>query len=132
MAAGVGDKQRWLGKGVEPDLSEAVDVTVDGDIWVGLKDGTVRRFRRGANENFKMTGLAEPIGELTAIYTDENSNQVYVLDRLRTRVVVFDKEGTYKKQYGWSGISGVTDMAVSEKDGQIFLLSGASIYAMPL
>jgi hypothetical protein len=129
---GVGARQRWLGKGVTPDLSQAVEMVIDGDVWVGLKNGEVLRFRRGAPESFKMQGLSEPVGELAAIYTDEECEKVYILDRGKTRVVAFSKDGQYVKQYQWKGLAGVTDLAVAEGTGKMYLLSGSSVYEMSL
>jgi hypothetical protein len=132
MTQGVGGKQRWLGAGITPNLAQAVDMTIDGDVWVGLKTGEVYRYRRGAKETFTMSGLNQPIQELAVIYTDENSEHVYLLDRSQKRVVVLNKTGEYVKQYTWSGMAGVSDMVVVESEGKIYLLSGSEIYAINL
>jgi hypothetical protein len=131
---GIGSGTRWLGPGVAPNLSEISGVAVDGDIWISLSDD-VMRFRRGAVLNYFFDGLLDPFAKIEAIYTQAESDKVYVLDRDNQRVVVLDKEGKYLNQYVWEGIKAVTDMVVVEKDeggGIILLLSGASIYEIPL
>ena len=131
---GIGSGTRWLGPGVVPDFSNITSVAVDGDMWISYGDD-VMRFRRGAVLNYYIDGLLDPFSKIEAIYTQIESEYVYVLDRDNERVVVLNKEGEYVKQYIWEGIKAVSDMVVVEKDegrGIILLLSGASIYEIPL
>ncbi len=128
---GFGSRRRWLGSGVFPDFSSARSLTIDGDIWV-LTTDSVLRFRRGVSENFRISGLDVPFTDPIAIFTESDSERVFVLDRGNTRVVVFDKGGEYRSQYLWEGIASVSDMVVHEEEGKIFLLSGKLIYSIPL
>jgi len=131
---GIGSGTRWLGPGVVPDFSNITGVAVDGDMWISYSDD-IMRFRRGAVLNYYINGLLDPFSKIEAIYTQSESEFVYALDRDNERVVVLNKEGEYVKQYIWEGIRAVSDMVVVEKDeggGIILLLSGASIYEIPL
>jgi hypothetical protein len=128
---GFGERSRWLGEGVFPDLSKATSMSVDGDIWV-LTDSEVLRFRRGSQEPFIISGLERSLKEPVSLYTDADSELIYILDRGNQRVVVLDKNGEYRAQYIWEGIETVTDMVVSEKEGKILLLSGSIIYEIEL
>ena len=124
---GFGPRRRWFGEGIVPDLSGAVAMAIDGDIWV-LTNDDILHFRRGVPEVFSITGLDVPFVEPVALYTDDDSERLYVLDRGNRRVVVLDKSGEYRKQYLWDGIRSVSDMVVSETEGKILLLSGSDIY----
>ena len=131
---GIGSGTRWLGPGVVPDFSNITGVAVDGDMWISYSND-IMRFRRGAVLNYYIEGLLDPFSKIEAIYTQIESEYIYVLDRDNGRVVVLNKEGEYIKQYIWEGIKAVSDMVVVEKDGGggiILLLSGASIYEIPL
>lgn len=128
---GFGKRDRWLGEGVLPDFSGAVGMAIDGDIWV-LNGQTVSRFRRGVEEPFSLKGLEKPFSEPTAIYTDAESERVYILDRGNRRVVVFDKNGDYKNQYLWEGIGTVSDLVVNEGLKKMYLLSGKNIFEIGL
>jgi len=125
--AGFGPRTRWLGEGVSPDLSDAVSLAIDGDIWV-LKSQSILRFTRGSPSTFSISGLDIPFSQPSTLYTSDGSERVYVLDRGNRRVVVLDKNGEYREQYIWDGIQTASDMVVSEKEGKILLLSGAMIY----
>ncbi|MFC1654132.1 hypothetical protein ACFL1M_04775, partial [Patescibacteria group bacterium] len=134
LDGGVGSRRRWLGPGVFPDFSGASDISIDGDVWITTKEGTIYLYRRGAPISFDIEGLVDPLGDIWAISAPEDHGSVYVLDRHGSRVVVSGKDGVYKRQYIWKGISSVTDMLVVE-DGEehmILLLSGSSIYKIPI
>lgn len=131
VEGGFGPRHRWFGEGVTPDLSQAKSMAIDGDIWL-LESDSLLRFRRGAAEPFSISGLDLQFNQPISIYTDDESEQVYILDRGNQRVVVLDKSGEYKEQYLWEGIETVSDMVVSEEEGKILLLSGSIIYEIEL
>lgn len=128
---GFGARRRWFGTGVFPDLSDAKDMAIDGDIWI-LKSKTILKFRSGAPEAFSISGLDRGFNDPVSLYTDAESLRLYILDRGNLRVVVLDKSGEYREQYLWSGIAGVSDMVVSEAEGKILLVSGSVIYEIEL
>jgi hypothetical protein len=117
---------------VVPDFSSVVDIAIDGDVWVLDRDGTISLYRQGAPVNFNVSGLVAEISDAVAIDTEIESENIYVLDRSNSRVLVIGKNGDYKEQYEWAGISGVSDMAVVESLGKILLLSGSNIYEIEL
>ena len=131
VEGGFGLRNRWFGEGVVPNLSDAVDMTIDGDIWV-LSRQDILHFRSGVPQAFTIAGLDTPFSDPIAIDTDPESERLYVLDRGNRRVVVFDKSGEYREQYLWDGIASVSDMAVSETEKKIFLLSGQNINSIAL
>lgn len=128
---GFGRRDRWLGEGVLPDLTSARSMAIDGDIWV-LTDSGILRFRRGVRENYSISGLDKELSEPVSVYTDANSERIYILDRGNRRVVVFDKSGEYRAQYLWEGIDKAEDLVVSEAEGKIFLLNDELIYAIDI
>lgn len=131
VEGGFGTRQRWLGEGILPDLSGALSMAIDGEIWV-LKSTEILRFSRGSPVGFRIVGLETALSDPIALYTDEDSERLYVLDRGNKRVVVLDKNGEYTEQYQWEGIESVSSMVVSESQGKIILLSGSLVYEIGL
>lgn len=129
--AGLGSRQEYL-KGTGLDLSSAISMAIDGSVWVLFSDGTIVKYVRGQKDVFVVTGLDEPFAEPIKIYTSPEVDNIYVLDRQKTRVVVIDKSGEYQAQYGWSGIAGAKDLVVSEEEGKILLLTGEKVFALDL
>lgn len=132
VEGGFGARQAWLGKGVTPDFSKAVDITIDGSIWVLAQDGKINKFTRGAPDSLRISGLEQPLSNPTAIYTDEELDKIYILDRDRKRVLEFNKKGEYQKQYVSEDIGLGRDIAVSKKEGKIFLLTETKVLEIPL
>ncbi len=131
-ASGFGPRRDWLGRGVRPDFSQVVSMVIDGNIWILTKTGKVEVYSLGTGRAVELTGLDRPLEEPKAIYTDEESKHVYILDGGDQRVVVFSKEGMYEAQYKWAETGEVTDMVVSEKEKKILLLAGSVIYNLEL
>ena len=129
---GFGAKRSWLGLGVEPDLKKAVDMAIDGDIWVLKESGEILKFSRGVPQAFAISGLEKGFDQSTAFYTDKDCEKIYILDKGNKRIVVLHKSGEYDSQYIWEGIKDVDDIVVSEKEKKILLLNGSKIYEIKL
>lgn len=129
---GFAARQAWFGKGVEPDFSQAQDMAIDGSIWVLLADGKIRKFTRGAPDAFQVKGLSPNFSSPTALYTDEDLDGVFVLDKNNNRLVEINKKGEFVKEYLWDGMGEIRDIAVSKEAGKIFLLSETKILEIPL
>ena len=114
------------------DLSEAVDMAIDGSVWVLFSDGTIVKYTQGKKDAFQVIGLDQPLGETVKIFTSPEVEHLYLLDRANTRVVALNKSGEYASQYQWSGIAGVKDFVVSETLGKIFFLTGEKVFTIDL
>lgn len=129
---GFGNRRAWL-KGETPSgFSQAKSMAIDGSIWVLREDGFIWKFTRGEKDAFGMAGLDKSLVEPNLIYTDDDSENLYVLDKGNSRIVVLAKSGEYEASYYWSGLATTKGMAVSEEAGKIFLLEGNKIYEIDL
>lgn len=91
----------------EGDLSNAVSMTIDGDIFVLLRDGQIIRYRKGAVQPFEVKSQPSiPLSNPSRIFTLAEAKNIYVLDSANRRVVVYSK--------GTSGISQYTKQVVFE------------------
>ncbi|PIS09237.1 hypothetical protein COT75_02625 [Candidatus Beckwithbacteria bacterium CG10_big_fil_rev_8_21_14_0_10_34_10] len=115
------------------NLEGSVDMAIDGSVWVLFSDGTVVKFVRGVKDSFVVTGIDDDFKEPEKIHTDENLENLYILDRQNTRVILVNKEtGEYDSSYIWPGIAGAYDVFASEEQGKILLLTGDRIYEIEL
>lgn len=130
LADGLAQAQAYM-KG-EPKLAEAVSLAIDGSIWILFGDGSIVKYTRGVQDAFAVSGLDVSFAEPIRLFTDENQENLYVLDRKNTRVVVISKTGEYQAQYVWPGIAGVVDILASEEMGKIFLLTDNRIYSLDI
>lgn len=127
---GLADKQAYLVG--EFNLNSSIDLAVDGSVWVAFQNGQIFKFTRGKRDAYHLTGLSQPLTEPTKIWTDENTENLYILDPKTTRIVVTDKRGEFKSEYIWPGLSGAKDIYVDESQGIILVLTGEKIFKINL
>ena len=122
----------WFSEEIEPNLSNTISWAIDGSIWLLSSSGKVSLYSLGNPQAFNVTGISPPFLNPRAIYTSEDLESIYILDSEESRVVVIDKEGNYKAQYKSEMIKETKDLAVSEKEKKIILLSGDKLYALEI
>ncbi len=131
IEGGIGAARGYLAKSFD-ELSSGISMAIDGSIWVLTREGLVYKFIQNRRERFVIVDLDEDFGDPVALYTDDDCEKLYVLDKEKTRVVIIGKDGRFEGQYVWSGIAGVDDMVASEKEGKILLLSGSKLFEIEL
>ncbi len=117
-----GGRRRWFAAGITLDLSNVVDMKVNGDIWFLTSSGKLVRYSRGAPVAFSMNGFpATGEGKLLAdpVAVFPTDSLIYVLERGASRVVVFGDDGTYKAQYDSPDFGKASDLVVQDSKGYI-------------
>lgn len=115
----------------KPDLNRAQAIAIDGSVWILLKDN-VLKYTRGASDGLKLKGLNKPFKSPTKIFTNIDTENIYILDNGNSRIVKLNKEGSFQTQYVADILKGARDLDVSEKDGKILVLSGGKIWEITL
>ncbi len=117
------------------DISTAIDMAIDGDVFVLLSDSTIERYRGGKKLRFQISGLDRPISKATRLYTDTKAESLYVVDDGNDRIVEIDKrdgnEGQFVRQFIYRGadsfFSDIRAIWVSELDGRLLVLGAESL-----
>ncbi|OGH08761.1 MAG: hypothetical protein A2152_00040 [Candidatus Levybacteria bacterium RBG_16_35_6] len=125
------DKSQYF-SGTSPNLEKASSIAIDGSIWILFSDGTISKFTKGTADSFNVSGLETKLLNPTRIYTNLDSNNVYILDNGNSRIVVLGKDGGYKAQYQSGVLKQAKDFDVKETLKQIFVLSGGKLYQIDL
>lgn len=125
-------KSEWLSEGSEPDFDNAVSWSIDGNIWVLVEGGEILRFSLGNEINFEMEGVFPPVDSGVSIFTDEDSNYLYVLEPEENRIVVLDKEGEYVAQYISDKFAEGKSIVVSENIKKAIVLTGEKLLSIEL
>ena len=113
-----------------PDLSKAISMSIDGSVWMLFKDGSIQKFIKGIKDTFNVSGLAKPFSNPTKIFTDKNTDSLYILDNGNSRVVVIGKDGKYRSEYSLDAIKTAKDFEVLEKDPSTSSGQGKKIYVL--
>ena len=114
------------------DLTKSVAMGIDGSIYVLNGDGSIQKFTRGAEDDFSVSGLEKPMSSPTRIVTGEDFENIYVLDKGNSRIVVLDKDGSFIKAYSADILKNARDIDPQEAEGAIFVLSNDKVYKIDL
>jgi hypothetical protein len=123
-------KSNWLTEGVEPNVSDAIQMIIDGTIWVLKANGELKRFSNGNPVVFSLYGTVPPVTHPTSFYTDENSDNLYVLDPENSRIIIATKGGEFVSQYVSDTLKTGKFIAVSEEDEKIFVVTEDKVFIM--
>lgn len=112
-------------------LTNSVDMAIDGNIYVLKSDGSVIKLVKGALESdFAIKDIPDPknkVEQPAQIFTSEDTNSIFVLDKTNNRIIKFDKSGSFTNQYVFDGVT-VESFVVNAKLQKIWALSGGKIY----
>lgn len=115
-----------------PDLKDSISMAIDGSVYILFKDGSIKKYTRGKADKFEISGLSKPLSSSAKLFTNEDLNNLYVLDIPNSRIVVFGKEGEFKTSYSADIIKSARDFDVKEADKKAYILSGDKIYQIDL
>jgi len=112
------------------DLAGGLDVAIDGSVYLLLAEGRIRKFFGGAEKNFAVAGLNEPLKKPVALAVDAEARQsaVYVVEA--GRVVQFNPDGAFIRQFRAAGdaFDALQDLVVDERSERMFVMSGGKLY----
>lgn len=131
-AGGSGFGKSSYFKTIPSNISNAVSLAIDGSVWVLFKDGSIMKFTSGVSDGFSAKGLAKPLKNPKKIFTDIDTENLYVLDPGNSRIVELTKDGNFENQYVADVLKNAKDFEVSEGDGRILVLSGDKFWEIPL
>ncbi len=125
-------KQSYFASGINPDLSKATSMAIDRSIWILSSDGTILKFTRGQQDSFSVTGLDKAFSNPSILVTTVDDDNVYILDKGNSRLVVLKKSGAFVNQYQTGIIKNADGLDIDEKAKKAYILSGGTIYQMDL
>jgi serine/threonine protein phosphatase PrpC len=119
----------WLKAAV--DLTNMVDMAIDGDIYLLGLDGRISRFRAGLAATYAMPEMDTPMTNPASLFNTPNTNSVYVVDPGNKRIVQLGKEGGFQRQFRYGGKDGAFDalrsVYVDETQGLMYITSGKKV-----
>ncbi len=126
----------WFAPQTQVNLAGLVSMRIDGDIWFLFEDGRLLRYNSGEQVPFSLedsVGLAQEPSDLSI--TTQSQGSIFVVDGANQRVLVFDKEGTYRHQLQapeGEQLRGLTGIYLDEVANQMYLLTRSGLYRHPL
>jgi hypothetical protein len=127
----------YLRLDLDIDLTGAVDMTIDGNIYVLFADGQILRYFQGEPKPFSMEGLPTPMNSPTTIFVSgpqepDAEGFVYVNDTGNDRVLQFTKEGQFVQQFqdklDGAHMDQLRGIYVDEERQRMFILNGNTLW----
>jgi hypothetical protein len=119
-----------------PDLSTAIDMAIDGAVYILLEDGTIYKFFGGEAQPYELTGLPQPLVRPIALTVEGDSvgGALYVADAGTQSIVALSKEGQFIHQIkaGGDALAGLSTLTIEQRNRTLYLLAAGRLYALPL
>jgi hypothetical protein len=129
-----GPPSDYFGTQANVNLSNAVDMAIDGNLYILHSDGRISKFQEGVSADFPQTSLDEPLKAPSCIFATgfmDEGGYVYVVDAGNQRVVQFTKAGEFIRQFRGqepTELSDVKGLFIDEEEKELFLLDGSKLY----
>jgi len=125
------EPERYFAASPPHSLEQALDMAIDGHIYILYRDGTVQRFLGGEIQPFEIENIPGGLGEVAGFAVDPNGDgTVYVADRGNDRILVLGPEGEFKSQLRADPpLTSLEALAVSQADRRLYALAAGQVYA---
>jgi hypothetical protein len=128
LSAAVG----WIKQGEGFDFNDVNSFAIDGSVWLGTKTGQIKKYVSGKQEDFKVVGMKEELSTPIIVYSNENLENIYVLEPQKNRLVILSKKGEFLREVKSNNFSSTTGLVANEKTHKAYVVSGALVYEVAL
>lgn len=116
------------------NVSNAVDMAIDGNVYILHSDGMISKYREGTSVPFSQSNLDEPLRTPCCIFATgflDEEGYVYVADVENQRIVQFSKGGEFIRQFrsrdpGY--MNELRSLFVDEAQKKLYLINGNKLY----
>ncbi|MFH1621339.1 MAG: hypothetical protein ABIB04_04630 [Patescibacteria group bacterium] len=119
-------------KAASTELKDAVSLAVDSSVYVLKKDGVLIRFMSGGQEGFSLATIDPIIRAASAVWTDANTENLYITDPADRRILIFDKNGLLKAQLVSTQFNALRDIISDEINKRAIVIDGNRLLLVPL
>lgn len=121
----------WL-KDQTVALSDVTGLAVDGSVFVLQKDGTLLELVQGSKRAFTLDPVDPPLAETARLWTDANSQRLYILATASKRLLSFDKNGKLEAQFIDDRFGNALGFAINEKTQTGYVLTRTAVESFSL
>ncbi|MBU1132592.1 hypothetical protein KKC32_05110 [Patescibacteria group bacterium] len=132
-SSGFSSTQSWIKDAGKADLSQAIDLAIDGNIFVLTNIGEVYKFHSGEIQNFVLNPIEPALKAPAKINTGTDLANLYILDSASNRIAVFTKEGKFIKQFEFETLDNpIVDFTVSGDESKIYIATKNKVFKLDL
>ncbi len=130
IKSGFGAGRIWIKDGSK--ISNPIDITIDGDVFVAENSGAISKFNAGKKEGFDISIIDPRLTQINNLWTYNDLQYLYILDTTQNRLVILKKDGQLYKQLTSKTFLAPTGMAIEETDRIGYVLDGNKLYKIGL
>lgn len=124
---GFGSAYSWIQETI--NTTDAINMSIDGYIYILKQNGEVIRLLKGFTEEFKIETIEPELTSPTKIFASIDNDFLYIMEPLNNRLIIFDKEGEFIAQYQSDKFDNLSDFIIDEENKLMYFLNGSSIYS---
>lgn len=114
------------------DLTNVRAIAIDGTVWLA-DQGTVRRLEQGREIGANMSSIDPALGAVRDVWTNADTNLLFILDPDQNRVVVYDKEAqTLVAQYVDPQLNSGFDLSIDLANRTAIVYAPTTVFTFPL
>ncbi len=120
----------WLD---EPTVvSNSQSFAIDGNIYLITDQGEIIKLFKGEREAFNYQKPNPAFGANSSIYTNRDSDFLYILDPANKRVAIISKDGSIKDQFTSPKFDNLKSLVIDSAEKTIYILNGDKIYLLAI
>ena len=125
---GLGTRIDWLK--AETSLNQAVDLDIDGHIWLLINNGRIYKFLRGGEDKYDQQ-LPSGVGQAELLAVAKEGEEIVFWDQEKKIIWAFNKEGEFLSRTPIK-IDQVKALVISDDGQEIFLFTPDKIYLVKI
>jgi len=125
------EPELWLDSQAKK-TGNAKSIAVDGSVWVLTNENSIERYYIGENQEVLSLDFFPYPENIYKIFTSPNHSYLYLLEPIKSRVVLLKKTGEVFRQFQSEKFDNLIDFAVSENESSIYILNGLKIYKIEI
>ena len=128
---GFGRGKEWNKDG-KSSIKGAVDIAIDGDVFILSDNGQISKFTSGFVQPFSIQGLDPALTNGGKIWTYNDVDNIYVLDPTGKRLIVLTKEGKLVKQITSNQFKKPTAFVIDTPNNVAYVVDGTRLFKVEL
>lgn len=125
---GFGEKTNWLKGSVS--FNDSCCLAIDENVYL-VSNGEIIKLFKGEKQDFNLEKTSVSF-TAEAIFTDNETANLYVLDKTNGRIIKFGKDGSLIGQYFHEDIENIFDFTIDEKNSKAYLINSEELKSFNL
>jgi hypothetical protein len=119
---------KWLSQTANLASSTGLYIDDNGNLYILYANGQVEKYLKGKKQDLTIDAVDPAVTAASRLVV--TNDYFYVLEPTAKRLLLWSNKGAYLAQYIFTDLNNLKDFAVNDKDKQIYLLDGHSVYQM--